>query len=54
MDETQWRRIMVTSSFNEMSIDQLGKRVVERVRELLRPTPPLSTSGLLERYLKTT
>jgi hypothetical protein len=30
MDETHRRRIMVTSSFNEMSVDQLGNRVVER------------------------
>jgi hypothetical protein len=34
LDETHRRRIMFTSSFNEMSMDQLGNRVVERVREL--------------------
>jgi hypothetical protein len=36
-----------------LSMDQLGNIVVERVRELLRPTLPLSKSRLMERYLKT-
>jgi hypothetical protein len=55
MKETPRRRITVTSSLNKMFRDQLGKKMVMRVKELLRPTPPtLFCSRLLNKYFKTT
>jgi hypothetical protein len=39
MEETPRRRITVTSSFHEISTDQLGNRVVVRGEALLIPHP---------------
>jgi len=39
------RRITVTSSLNQISTDQVGKRVVVRWEALLRPPSPLPTAG---------
>jgi hypothetical protein len=50
MKETSRRRIMVTSSLNEISTDRLGNMVVVkgggRVEKLLQPPSPFSTTGL--------
>ena len=52
--EKPWKKIiMVTSSLNEISTDQLENRVVVRGKALLRPPPSLHRR-LLGRNLKTT
>ncbi len=48
------RRITVTSSFNKISTDQLGNRVMAKGRRYSTPPPALFYSWLLYRYLKTT
>jgi hypothetical protein len=54
MKETPRRKITVTSSFNEISRDQLGNRVVVREGGVTPPVPTPFYSSLLDRYLKTT
>jgi hypothetical protein len=53
MKETLRRKITVTSSFNEVSTDQMGNRVAVRGGEMLL-CPHLSTSRLQDRDVKTT
>jgi hypothetical protein len=46
MKETPRRRITVTSSSNEISINKLGNRVVIRRTGITLPVPiPVSTAG---------
>jgi hypothetical protein len=55
--ETPRRRITVTSSLNEISMDQLGKRVAVRRGGIIPPAPiPFLTAGFRnpDRYTKTT
>jgi hypothetical protein len=54
MRETPRRKITVTSSFNEISTDQLGYRVVVKGGGVTLPVPTPFCSRLLDRYLKTT
>jgi hypothetical protein len=53
MKETLRRKITVTSSFNEVSKDPMGKMGGGEGRKVLL-RPHLSTSRLQDRYLKTT
>ncbi len=54
MKETPRRKITVMSSFNEISTDQLGNRVVVREGGVTPPVPTPFYSSLVDRYLKTT
>ncbi len=54
MNETSRMRIVVTSSLNEISANQLGKREGDEEGGVIPCASPLSTAGIWRDKIKTT